>query len=57
MEKTRGNCYRFHWERFHLEIMKFFTVGTINHWNNLLAEMVESPSLEVCKIAIRQGAE
>jgi len=26
---------------------KFFTVRTINKWNNLLRDVVESPSLEV----------
>ncbi|KAK4814529.1 hypothetical protein QYF61_021630 [Mycteria americana] len=35
MEKTRGNRYKFHQERFHLDIRKKFFYCEINHWNNL----------------------
>ncbi|KAK4832286.1 hypothetical protein QYF61_021685 [Mycteria americana] len=50
MEKTRGNRYNFHQERFHLGIRKkFFTVRTIIHQNNLPRDVVESSSLEVFK--------
>ncbi|GAB0208708.1 hypothetical protein GRJ2_003336500 [Grus japonensis] len=52
MEKTRGNGYQLHGERFLLDIRQtiFFTARTINHWNNLPRDMVESPSLEVFKM-------
>ncbi|GAB0181377.1 hypothetical protein GRJ2_000603000 [Grus japonensis] len=51
MEKTKGNGYKLHQERFHLDIRNnIFTVRTINHWNNLPRDVVESPSLEVFKM-------
>lgn len=38
---------------FHLDIgQKFFTVRTINHWNDLPRDMVESPPLEVFKLGL-----
>ncbi|GAB0184611.1 hypothetical protein GRJ2_000926400 [Grus japonensis] len=53
MERTRGNGYKLHQERFHLDINpKFFTVGAINHWNNLPRDVVESPSLEVFEMQL-----
>ncbi|KFV89112.1 hypothetical protein N327_03086, partial [Fulmarus glacialis] len=43
------------WERFHLDIRKkFFTVRTINHWNNLSRDMAESPSLYVFKTQLER---
>jgi len=39
MEEMRSNRYKFHQERFHLDISNnlivFFTVRVIIHWNNL----------------------
>jgi len=53
VERTRGNGYKFHWERFLLNVRrKFFTVRTINHWNNLPRVWVESPSLEAFKMQL-----
>jgi len=50
MEKTRGNRYKLQHERFYLNIVKkFSTVRTINHWNNILRDVVECPSQEVFK--------
>lgn len=51
MEKARGNGYKLHQEKCLLTIREnFFTMRTINHWNNLLRDIVESPSLEVFKM-------
>lgn len=51
MEKTRDSRYKLNQERFHLDIRKnFFTVKTINHWNNLSGDIVESLSLEFFKV-------
>ncbi|KAK4818646.1 hypothetical protein QYF61_016617 [Mycteria americana] len=50
MEKTWGNRHKLYWKRIHLDTRKkFFTVRTINKWNNLPRNMVESLSLEVFK--------
>lgn len=51
MEKTRGNRYKLHRERFPLSIRgKFFTVRTIIHWNNFPIDAGESTSLGVFKM-------
>ena len=54
MEKTRGNGYKLYQEIwFHLDIRKtIFRLRTINHWNNLPRDVVESPSLEVFKMRL-----
>jgi len=53
MEKARGNRHKLHWERFYLVIRKkFFTVGTIIHWNNLPRDVVVSPLMEVFKMRL-----
>jgi len=51
MERRRSNRYKLYWERYCLDIRnKFFTVRTITGCNNLLRDVVESPSLEVFKV-------
>lgn len=43
MEKTKGNGCKLQQEKFHLDKrQQFFTVRTINHWNNLPRDVVES---------------
>jgi len=45
---TKGNRYNLQQERFHLKIRKkFFTTRTINQWNNLPRDVVESPLQDV----------
>ncbi|KFP68588.1 hypothetical protein N322_13186, partial [Cariama cristata] len=50
------NGCKLHWERFRLDTGKkfyiFFTVRTIDHWNSLPRDRVESPSLEVFKMQL-----
>lgn len=49
-EKTRGNRYKLHNERFHLDVRDIFTVGAVSCWDNLPRAMVECPSLDVFQL-------
>ncbi|GAB0183575.1 hypothetical protein GRJ2_000822800 [Grus japonensis] len=51
--EDKANGYKLYMERFHLNIRKkLFAVRTVDHWNNLLRDVVESPLLEVFKIVV-----
>ena len=54
--RIKGNRHKFLQEEFHQDIRKKFSlVRTIIHWNRLLKEVVESPSLEVVKTCVETG--
>lgn len=58
MEKPKNNRYKFYGERFILYIRKkFFTERTMNHYNNLLRNRMESSALEVFKMKLDRVLE
>jgi len=35
--------------------MKFFKMGVVKHWNRLLREVVDAPSLETFKVSLNRA--
>ena len=49
-DRTRGNGHNLKHRKFCTNVHKnFFTVRVMEHWNRLLRESVDSPSLEIFK--------
>ena len=48
--RTRNNGLNLEYRKFHKNMWKnFFMVMVMKHWNRLVREVVESPSMEVFK--------
>ena len=54
-DRTKGNGFKLD-GRFRLDIRKkSFTVSVLRHWNKLLRDVVDAPSLETFKVMLNQA--
>lgn len=55
-DRTRGDECKLNQDRFRLDLReKFFIIRMVRHWNLLLKEIVNAPSVEVFKATLSEA--